>query len=208
LKTFGLALLAGCAITAAVTAVALALGHASGKPPLDRFSGAGTPVNGLDIAPGERSTLAEAGIALPVRLLSERAGIRFYVGKSAVGSSCFITGLALSRNPHFGVLTCPSDFPSADLPILDYSPLTAAVTDRYPHVQRLAGFAADGIESVGVRDESGAVRWIDVSNNIYASEDVPARGATAILARAANGEIVYSRSLGGEPQGSQYGSTP
>jgi len=44
--------------------------------------------------------------------------------------------------------------------------------------------------------------------NTYASRDVPAGAATAILARDKSGEVVYSDPLGGETASSQYAGSP
>jgi hypothetical protein len=199
----------GLTIAAGLTTAALALGNADGSPARLRFSPTGTPVDATTLPASERTTLEQAGIAPSVRFVREAAGVRFYTGTSPEGATCLITGIALSARPHFGVLACPSsDFPSAQLPIYDYSPRLAALTDRYPHVQYLAGFAADGITGVGVRDEHGEVRWTDVVQNTYASRDVPAGAATAILARGKSGDVVYSHSLGGETTESQYAGSP
>jgi hypothetical protein len=200
----------GLAIAAGLTTAALALGNSDGSPAQVRFSPTGTPVDAATVPAGERTTLEQAGIAPSLRFLREAAGVRFYTGRSLEGSAtCLITGTALSARPHFGVLACPSsDFPSAQLPIYDYSPRRAALTDRYPHIQYLAGFAADGITGVGVRDEHGEVRWTEVVLNTYASRDVPAGAATAILARGKSGDVVYSHSLGGETMESQYAGSP
>jgi hypothetical protein len=199
----------GLAIAAGLTTAALALGNADESPTQLGFSPTGTPVDAATVPPSERTTLEQAGIAPSIRLLREAAGVRFYTGTSREGSAtCLITGLGLSARPHFGVLACPSsEFPSAQLPIYDYSPRRAAFADRYPHIQYLAGFAADGITSVGVRDEHGDVRWTDVVQNTYASRDVPG-AATAILARDKSGEVLYSHQLGGETTESQYAGSP
>jgi hypothetical protein len=199
----------GLAIAAGLTTAALALGNADGSPAPLRFSPTGTPVDAATLPASERTTLEQAGIAPSVRFVREAAAVRFYTGTSPQGATCLITGIALSAQPHFGVLVCPSsDFPSAELPIYDYSPRRAALTDRYPHLQYLAGFAADGITAVGVRDEDGEVHWTDIVQNTYASRDVPAGAATAILARGKSGEVVYSHSLGGEKTESQYAGSP
>jgi hypothetical protein len=199
----------GLAIAAGLTTAALALGGGESPARLG-FSPTGTPVDAAALSASERTTLQQAGIAPSIRLLREAAGVRFYTGASREGNAtCLITGLALSARPHFGVLACPSsEFPSAQLPIYDYSPREAALGDRFPHIQYLAGFAADGITSVGVRDEQGDVRWTDVVQNTYASRDVPAGAATAILARDKSGEVLYSQRLGGETAESQYAGSP
>ncbi len=200
----------GLAVVAGLATAALALGNADESPARRGFSPTGTPVDPATLPASERTTLEQAGIAPSIRLLREAAGVRFYTGTTREGSTtCLITGLALSARPHFGVLVCPSsEFPSARLPIYDYSPRRAALGDRYPHVQYLAGFAADGITSVGVRDEHGDVRWTDVVQNTYASRDVPAGAATEILARDNSGEVLYSQRLGGESTEAQYAGSP
>jgi hypothetical protein len=200
----------GLAIAAGLTTAALALGNADESPARLRFSPTGTPVDTATLTASERTTLEQAGIAPSIRLLREAAGVRFYTATSREESAtCLITGLALSERPHFGVLTCPSsEFPSAQLPIYDYSPRRASLGDRYPQIQYLAGFAADGITGVGVRDEHGDVRWTDVVQNTYASRDVPIGAATAILARGKSGEVVYSHRLGGETLEAQYAGSP
>jgi hypothetical protein len=158
--------LVGLALAAGLTTAALALGGADAPSSVSDFTPTGTPVDAASISAREWTTLDQAGVA-SVRFLREADGVRFYTGSSrAGGATCLITGIALSAQPHFGVLACPSsDFPSAGLPIYDYSPRRAASTDRYPHLQYLAGFAADGITAVGVRGEHGDVHWTGVVDN-------------------------------------------
>jgi hypothetical protein len=196
-------------IAAGLTTAALALGGADGSRSGSSFSPSGTPVDVATLSASERTTLEQAGVA-SIRFVREAAGVRFYTGRSREGSArCLITGIALSAQPHFGVLACPSsDFPSAELPIYDYSPRRAALTDRYPHLQYLAGFASDGITGVGVRGEQGDVHWADAVDNTYASLDIPAGAATEILARGKSGEVVYSQSLGGGTTASEYAGSP
>lgn len=182
---------------------AAAFAFTSSSSALTQLSIGGTPVDPATLPAGERQTLEQAGIAPSVSLVREAAGIRFYTAKSPSGL-CLITGRALSSRPHFGILVCPSGFPSSELPILDYSPREAALTDRYPRLQVLAGFAADGIAGVGVQDEQGEVQWTEVIRNTYASRAVPAGSATAIVARTASGEIVYTQTLGGRSAESDY----
>jgi hypothetical protein len=201
--------LVGLAIAAGLTTAALALSRADGSQTGLSFTPTGTPVDSATLPGRERTTLEQAGIT-SVRFVREAAGVRFYTGRSHEGgATCLITGITLSAQPHFGVLACPSsDFPSAELPIYDYSPRRAALTDRYPHLQYLAGFAADGITGVGVREEQGDVHWTDVVDNTYASRDVPTGAATEILARGTSGDVVYSHPLGGETTASRYTGSP
>jgi len=195
-RTVLLALI-GLTVAAGVTTAALALGHTGASSTRSSFSPTGRPVDPATLPARERTTLEEARVT-SVRFVREAAGVRFYTGRSEAGATCLITGIVLSAEPHFGVLACPaSDFPSAELPIYDYSPRRAALADRYPHLQYLAGFAVDGIRSVGVRDEQGAVHWTHVVDNTYASRDVPAAVATEILARDESGEVAYTQNLGG-----------
>jgi hypothetical protein len=207
-RTVLLALI-GLTVAAGLTTAALALSRAGGSHTGSSFTPTGTPVDPATLPAGERATLDEAGIA-SVRFIRDAAGVRFYTGSSRVDSgTCLITGLALSARPHFGILACPSsDFPSTELPIYDYSPRRAALGDRYPQLQYLAGFASDGIMSVGARDVNGDVHWTDVVDNTYASRDVPAGAATEIVARGQNGDVVYSQSLGGASAASRYAGIP
>jgi hypothetical protein len=195
----------GLTIGAGLATAALALSRAGGPQSPSSFSPTGTPVDPATLSASERATLEQAGVA-SVRFIREAAGVRFYTGRSRADSAmCLITGINLSAQPHFGVLACPSsDFPSTELPIWDYSPRRAALTDRYPHLQYLAGFAADGIASVGARDEQGDVHWSDVVDNTYASRDIPAGAATEILARGQSGDVVYSDELGGKTLASRF----
>lgn len=94
------------------------------------------------------------------------------------------------------MLTCPSDFPSEEHPILDYSPRMQAADAPLPRILWLAGFAADGIVRVGIRDSAGNVTWTPVIDNVYASNTVPATPAAAILAEDTDGNVVYSHNLG------------
>jgi hypothetical protein len=201
--------LLGLVVAAGLTTAALGLGGSDGPQVGTRFAPTGTPLKTASLPARELTTLEQAGIDPSVTFVREAAGVRFYTGKSSEGNArCLITGIAFSAEPHFGVLACPSDFPSAELPIYDYSPRRAALTDRYPHLQYLAGFTADGITGVGVRDEREDVRWTDVVQNTYASRDVPPGGATAILARVKSGEVVYTQTLGGATAESQYAGSP
>jgi hypothetical protein len=186
-----------------LAAAAFAFTSSGSRSALGQLSIAGTPVDPATLPAGERQTLEQAGIAPSVSFVREAAGIRFYTAKGPNGP-CLITGRALTSRPHFGILVCPSGFPSSELPILDYSPRQAALTDSYPHLQLLAGFAADGIAGVGVQDEQGEVQWTEVVRNTYASRAVPAGSTTAIMARTASGEIVYTQTLGGRSAESEY----
>ncbi len=170
---------------------------ASRVPSLGTLSSSGSHVDSTTITAAERATLDQAGIAAGVRELAERGGVRFYLGRSQNrGAVCYITGLVHGATPHFGVLTCPSDFPSEAQPILDYSPRMQTADALMPRILWLAGFAADGIACVGVRDSAGNVNWTPVIDNVYASNTMPATPAAAIVAEDTNGQMVYSRKLG------------
>lgn len=156
------------------------------------MSNQGVRVDPDSMPAGERALLSENGYSTDVRFLGRRGDTRFYIGTGASsGARCYLTGRAVEPAPHFGVLACTSDFPTDEQPILDYSAYSQGLNDPYPSIDRLAGFAADGIAEVGVRTAAGQTTWIPVVNNIYGAGSFgPVAG---VLARDDEGTIVYRR---------------
>jgi hypothetical protein len=164
------------------------------------FSNSGTPVARSSLRLDQAGALARVGFAGEVRKLAERQGLAFYVGRTSAGALCFSTGPAGAAAPEFGVLACqgrvgPGVFPSAETPIADFSPLRGAEGDNAVRVWQLAGFAADGVARVGVRDRAGVFFATPVADNVYGAQNVPARPATAIVALDADGNELYTKSL-------------
>jgi hypothetical protein len=198
-----LALLVGSVLTAllAVGAAAMALGRT--PPPADWNV---TPaVRGLDagkLGNRAREALDAAGAGHDVAVVGDRAGIRFYVGEGTEGQRCYVSGRATDAEAEFGMIACldrsPSAFPSEAQPILDFSAYRGepAPSTRL-FVQWLAGFAANGVGSVGVVTAEGETVTARVSNNVYASRNVPSGPVVKVVALGRDGSILWSRPLGG-----------
>jgi hypothetical protein len=165
------------------------------------LSNRGQPIDETQLDLDEASALAQSGFGGDVRRLGERAGIAFYVAKGARGGLCFATGSAAGATPrlnHF--MGCqrpgPEAFPSTQQPIVDLSPLKSFDPRKAVYVQRLAGFAADGVARVGFVDTSGVIHSTPVVNNVYATDwlDAPI-AATAIVALDEQGQTLYTKEL-------------
>jgi hypothetical protein len=197
----------GVAVVAAVIGGAFALTASTSPSPFRTIRNQGRPVDPTSVPAKERALLVENNYSPEVSYLGGRGQTRFYLGKSSVaGVRCYITGGALRAAPHFGVLGCPapSTFPTEDQPVLDYSTYSQDMNDPYPTIDRLAGFAADGIAAVGIRGPSGDTTWVPVAENIYGGGSF---GPVAVLlARDADGNVVYSHVVGdGKTLAEKYG---
>lgn len=177
-------------------ALAIAVGAAVGRPgepapPLSSVANEGVTV-GVGATGADLLSRFEIGPSL--RRLGEVAGTEFYVGTPTRGSgTCFIVADAGAAVLQPKMLGCQRSgvFPSADVPVVDFS-LKKSPADRPEevYVVELAGFAADGVTSVGVVDVTGNTHWRPVNNNIFAATDIPDVQVEAIVARDANGNII------------------
>lgn len=165
------------------------------------FTNQGQPIDRTQISLSELSALEQSGFGNEIRRLGERAGVAFYVAPSRSGGRCFSTGSASGPTPKLnyfvGCQRSSADaFPSAKEPILDLSPMKTPNPREVVYVQRLVGFAADGVARVGFVDIGGTVHSTPVVDNIYATDwsttDVP---ATAIIALDKEGGVLYRRAL-------------
>jgi hypothetical protein len=175
----------GLAFALALTIPALAI---SGRLDfIPGLSNEGTPSDGgalklFTFAPWQQLLSANE-----VRLLGTREGLAFYAGGARDGTLCLGTELVDRPRPQPGALACLTghEFPSAEHPIVDFSPMEVGGAVHGTHVGRLIGFAADGVARVGVVDVEGTFHSVPVINNIYASgkgvlPDVPMRALVAV----------------------------
>jgi hypothetical protein len=182
----------------AATATAFAVGGAE-QADVGGISNAGVPVDVAQLSPHAIEGLQRAGGTGTLNRLGERAGTTFFAGSSfAEGRFCFATADAGGRGP----VTCQGAegvFPSADAPLADFSPRRGNdpvnPADEVVQILRLVGFAADGVEQVGVVAVDGSVFTTPVVNNIYASNDVPATPARAIVALDSDGKTIHTVDL-------------
>jgi hypothetical protein len=152
------------------------------------LSNQGTPVPTSDLPEWRDTKLAEAmqELRFPSQMqkLGERAGISFYASRRADGALC----VAVDSSGGSGV-GCTDRFPSPGLPVLDFSHFRAARTGV---VDRLAGFAADGVASVAVVDDAGTtIASAPVVDNLYAAVDLPQVPAAAVVARDSAGNELH-----------------
>lgn len=188
---------------AVLAATALAVGGAR-QPDVGGLSNAGVPVDFARLSPVAIEGLQRAGGTGTLNRLGERAGTTFFAGSSfAEGKLCFATADAAARGPlTFGLVACQGaegSFPSAEVPLADFSPRRGNdpvnPADEEVQILRLVGFAADGVARVGVVAVDGSVFTAPVVNNIYASNDVPATNARAIVALDGSGETIHTIDL-------------
>jgi hypothetical protein len=181
---------------AVVAAAALALSARTSPPRFHELSNQGRQVDSQTIPARQRTWLLQDGYSTDLRLLAQRDGIRFYLGSGLQsGARCYFTAVAAGAGERFDGLGCPAGFPSDEQPILDTSWYRQSLGDRYPTVDHLAGFAADGVAAVGVRDPAGNTSWTPVVGNVFSAS--PTGRVAALVARTAGGEVVYSARLGG-----------
>ena len=116
-----------------------------------------------------------------VRLLARREGISVFIARSTNQGPCFLTavrgGLDLTvcgQNKH--------PFPSAKLPAIDLSMLSAKRGDRHPRIDALVGIAADDVTRVAVQFVYGPGYEVPVIGNTYIARPVPQRPARMVVA--------------------------
>jgi hypothetical protein len=134
-----------------------------------------------------------------VRLLGTRAGFSFYAARGTEDTLCFAIAIVSTPRPKPGALAClsnrPNRFPSAQQPILDFSPLASGGNLHGTHVAALIGFAADGVARVGVVDETGVLHSVPVIKNLYATQKgaLPNVAEKALVALDVKGRKIYQR---------------
>jgi hypothetical protein len=179
------------AVAASITSVALSSRNAP-LPRLDGMSNPGTPVSTL--AKSQLDDLARSGVNSDVRLFGKRAGISFYTATSN-GQPCFLTSNVEAPRPEFSVVAClgpgSAALPSTSQPIVDFSATVRGPGDTAPHINWLAGFAADDVAAVAVVEVGGAMKTTPVTNNIYAARQITSKQITAVVALDKNKNVIY-----------------
>lgn len=182
-------------VVAAAVAVPLLVGSgATGSTPggdLAELSNHGQPI---DATPGQRQELETVGAVRASRLAS-RGGRIFYRLLRADGSVCYAVDRT-NDTDRIGNTSCPAvagSFPSPGQPVLDLSVFesTSHVAGD-THLVAAQGFAADGVATVVLLDETGrVVARAHAADNVYAL-DVPAgRVATTVVAYDRDREEVF-----------------
>jgi hypothetical protein len=138
----------------------------------------------------QQDDLARLGAA-SLRRIATRGSRAYYVADRWGGGLCISIGTTDAPRL-LGSIACSPDFPSPARPIFDQSTSRGPIAQ--PHVNRLEGFAADGVASVGLVTTDGDLAAVTpVQDNVYlATEGLPAEPVGGIVALDANGTRVYS----------------
>ena len=182
LLTFVLLFAIGAAIA---VAVAVRGAHGSSRAGLFRLSNRGAQITASH---GARRAFGVGS----VQLLATRDGRAFYELDTADGH-CFGVGSA-SNIGDLGGEVCPQGvaFPSASRPTLDLSVYEGQTGDRGDMTLfRIEGFAADGVDAVGIVNRARHVVWrVPVSKNVYVLSHVPPGLTGAIVALDDAGSVI------------------
>lgn len=181
------ALLLGAAVLVAACALVplASWAEASQQSPLARLSNSGREV------PARQTAFARRAAVHHVSLLAVR-GARAYYTVDANGA-CFGAGPAAAVG-ELGSVDCPrGPFPTADLPVLDFS--IYEMTDRGSRdfsLFRAEGFAADGVSSVAFLRPNGRVAFtVPVHGNVFATTAVPKGQIKGLAALDGSGKEVW-----------------
>lgn len=190
------------AVVVSATALALSTQKKSTGQNSSDISRGGTPIDAEQLPKSELAFLSDLRVdPSSVKELTNRSGVRYYVGTSSNGALCYITGVVLGPGPHFGIGSCvrtdknrpdPTQprFPSDESPILDRSVFHKAPGAR-AEIVRFSGFAADNVAAIGVVDTAGTTHWAEAIDNVYSGGGWAPIEAAAIVARDSSGREIY-----------------
>lgn len=143
----------------------------------------------------DKQQLARLGQTVTdVAALGTRGGRAYYRIKNTSGPDCYAVGpAAMNTDYRLGQIECAPDFPSAARPILDFTVVMGGLRPDQPaHVFRSEGIAADGVADVGVLTPDGQLVDVHpVVNNIYSIVTPTSRDVSELVARDANGTVIY-----------------
>jgi|Tabmets5t2r1_1033131.scaffolds.fasta_scaffold06761_3 hypothetical protein len=157
------------------------------------ISNAGVPVA---ISPQALNALqsaeAKSGLRLgPPTRLAVRNGRALY-RINGVNGRCFAAGKSEAANaPSFGVLLCSQSDTAARQQLVDLSIYDLTRGGEGIRIHRLEGVAADGVASVGILGDAGAIiARVPVTRNIYSSPTLGDVAATGVVALNSHGGVL------------------
>jgi hypothetical protein len=141
------------------------------------------------VAASEQENLARVAAA-SLRRIATRGDRAYYVADLRGGGLCVSIG-ALDGPRLLGSISCSPDFPPPERPIYDESTFRGPIAR--PYANRLEGFAADGVASVGFLTVDGDVAAVTpVRDNVYLrTEGLPEEPVGGFVAFDANGARIY-----------------
>jgi hypothetical protein len=167
--------------------VGLSLNAVSGSPNLGDVSLLPADVRALQRFEKGGESLHE------LSLLGTRGGRSYYRIENSTGSACYGVGPVNATEYRLGQILCVPDFPSANRPLLDFTIVHGGSAASQDRVWRSEGIAADGIRSIAFETPSGrTVAVTPVIDNVYSVTSVPSERVAKLVARDANGEVIYS----------------
>jgi hypothetical protein len=176
---------AAAALIAVTAALGAAVAFSAGPPPPPAVSAVGTHaiLTPADQHALSRFTTARLTGAEVIASTDLRA---FYRIDNAGGPPCFATGGTGPIAQHFDIIACPSSFPSADHPLLDFTVMHNGA------VWRSEGIAADGVAQVGLQTPTGVEDIVNVRSNTYEITTLPSGAVTAVVALDSAGQVIGS----------------
>jgi hypothetical protein len=129
-----------------------------------------------------------------VAALDTRGGRVYYRVTNTSGPDCYAVGpAAMNTDYRLGQIQCEPDFPSAARPIQDFTVVIGGLKPDQPaHVYRSEGIAADGVADIGFLTPDGQLVDVHpVVNNIYSNVTPTSRDVSDLVARDANGTVIY-----------------
>jgi hypothetical protein len=195
------ALVAGCGSGASNDQAAT--GSKSSEPaPLDRVSNQGTPFSSLLPRDEQALSRMRGGVGVPESISVEDVSILGTRGDQSLyrlSDHCYAVGPASPTTDHtFGSVACQRDFPSPQVPILDFTVFTGNPgSDKRPQRHELTvhashGVAADGVAKVAFVVAGGeVVAEAAVIDNTFGFDPPPAGTGLSLVAYDATGEAVY-----------------
>lgn len=168
-------------------------GDATGSTPGGKLAEISNSGQAIAPGPNQQEELQIVG-AMSARRLALRDGRAFYRLARRDGSVCYSVN-ATRVEDRIGGTMCPhtaSAFPSPARPILDFSLFEATSHVRGDtRVVNGQGFAADGVASVALLDETGQmIARAPTSNNVYTLDVPDGDVATAVAAYDEHGAEV------------------
>jgi hypothetical protein len=176
---------AGCGLAIAASLAFLRGGNATGSTPGGKLAEISNSGQAVAPGPNQQKELQIVG-AISARRLALRNGRAFYRLARRDGSVCYSVNTT-GVDDRIGGTMCPhadSTFPSPSRPILDFSLFEATSHVRGDtHLITGQGFAADGVASVALVDETGhVIARAPTSSNVYTLDVPEGDVATAVAA--------------------------
>jgi hypothetical protein len=137
------------------------------------------------------TALRQIGLSKNIRILATEDGYDFFVGRTQSDNLCFAVALH-GQGPSVTSCGTSGGFPSPERPVLDFSMFHGSDESAPVIATHVLGFAADGVQRIGVVTLNGQTYWTDVRRNVYAFRPPPT-GVVRLVGEAADGRLVFEK---------------